>query len=166
MSDWYVLINGKQHGPMTEKTLRDMGSSGKISPTDLIWTDGMAEWAEASKFNGIATNSLPKRNPPPPPISPKNSVLVLAEDKLDSIQAKSEAAIGTAFVVVVIWTVLASLVNFGMVAAIFLSSTGSYYPRDAGAMLVTGVFFGTFVEAFALIPLAAVWIASSKIKRK
>ena len=40
----YIAKNGKQTGPFTEDQTRDMVASGSVSPDDLGWSEGAADW--------------------------------------------------------------------------------------------------------------------------
>jgi len=44
---YYTQGNSGQLGPVTEAEIRALLEQGKIKPTDLVWTDGMGEWAAA-----------------------------------------------------------------------------------------------------------------------
>lgn len=52
MSVWYCCVNGRQYGPMDVEQLRQWARSGTLKPTDLVWTEGMAEWARADAVPG------------------------------------------------------------------------------------------------------------------
>ena len=44
MKEWHYIRRGKQIGPASSKEFINKKNSGEIAPTDLVWTDGMAEW--------------------------------------------------------------------------------------------------------------------------
>lgn len=48
-AEWYYLINGQQQGPVDERILQEMIASGSLGANDLVWRDGMAQWAPASQ---------------------------------------------------------------------------------------------------------------------
>ena len=50
---WHVARDGKVYGPYSPQQLREMASTGKISPGDLVWRDGMAEWADCATIPGF-----------------------------------------------------------------------------------------------------------------
>jgi hypothetical protein len=66
MSDpiWYYAKDEQQHGPVTPAQLKSLSNSGKLLPTDLVWKEGMGDWAPASDVKGLFT-FVPV--PPPPP---------------------------------------------------------------------------------------------------
>lgn len=41
---WRCVVNGQQYGPISEEELRGWVAQGRVRPTDLVWTDGMANW--------------------------------------------------------------------------------------------------------------------------
>ncbi len=47
MSEWYCVVNAQRYGPKPLSELQDWGLRGILKPTDLVWTEGMAEWAPA-----------------------------------------------------------------------------------------------------------------------
>ncbi len=65
-SQWYVSINGESHGPFADAQLRELVSTGRLGPNDLVWRDGMAEWVGAGKIKGLFPGGA---TPPPPPMT-------------------------------------------------------------------------------------------------
>lgn len=70
MREWYYVHQGNRMGPVSEQTLSEHLRLGTVRPDDLVWTDGMADWARA--------DSIPefRASPPdgPPPIGPNDSM--------------------------------------------------------------------------------------------
>lgn len=51
---WFYTINGEQKGPVSEDELKQLFDSGLIKLTDLVWREGMSDWASyGSVFEGI-----------------------------------------------------------------------------------------------------------------
>lgn len=50
---WYVGRNGEKSGPFSPDQLRRMAATGQLSPTDLVWKQGMTDWAQASTIRGL-----------------------------------------------------------------------------------------------------------------
>lgn len=48
---WHYLVNGAQHGPMPEDTLRAKLASGELPPETLVWKSPMPEWRPATEMN-------------------------------------------------------------------------------------------------------------------
>ena len=47
---WYYAQQGQRKGPVSEQEIRQLISSSQLQPTDLVWKQGMAQWAKASEF--------------------------------------------------------------------------------------------------------------------
>jgi TM2 domain-containing membrane protein YozV len=60
--EWYYSTDGKAQGPLSLAELRDLAEGGRLLPDDLVWKDGMAEWAPADTVPGLF-----EEHPPPPP---------------------------------------------------------------------------------------------------
>ena len=43
--DWYLTQGGQQVGPYSTEQLRQFVAAGQISSGDMVWKDGMAQWA-------------------------------------------------------------------------------------------------------------------------
>src|SRR5882724_423919 len=52
--DWYYAQANQQLGPVSLQQLSAMIGQGQVSLTDLVWTDGMAEWVPASSAPEIS----------------------------------------------------------------------------------------------------------------
>ncbi|HMP74972.1 MAG TPA: DUF5362 family protein [Kiritimatiellia bacterium] len=63
---WYYTVNGReQRGPISEDELRARFQAGEIAPTELAWTEGMADWEPLSSRPDLRTP--PKAEAPPLP---------------------------------------------------------------------------------------------------
>ena len=49
---YYRTADGREHGPVSGEALAALYSSGRLRPTDWVWTDGMADWASAKDAFG------------------------------------------------------------------------------------------------------------------
>lgn len=80
---WYYSKNGTQLGPVPQSELVSKLASGEISPSDLVWKDGMADWIPASQVAelkpaaaasptapAVSTGPLSEPAPYQPPVSP------------------------------------------------------------------------------------------------
>ncbi len=54
---WHYTINSDQEGPVPYSQLQYLASAGQLRSNDLIWTEGMAEWSEASTVPGLFSTS-------------------------------------------------------------------------------------------------------------
>ncbi len=64
---YHVAVNGQPMGPFNLEALRVQLDEGQISATSLVWTPGMAEWAEAGQVNDLASLFI-SNDPPPIPV--------------------------------------------------------------------------------------------------
>jgi hypothetical protein len=53
MADWYYATQGDQFGPIGLENLQSLVSTGRIIPTDLVWTEGMAQWQPAAEVPAL-----------------------------------------------------------------------------------------------------------------
>jgi len=53
MADWHYTKDGQQHGPVNSGEMRRLAAAGELLPTDLVWKEGMAQWAPASQLKGL-----------------------------------------------------------------------------------------------------------------
>jgi hypothetical protein len=50
---WYYAQNGQQQGPVSAEVFRRLAETGQLQPTDLVWKEGMANWAPARTVAGV-----------------------------------------------------------------------------------------------------------------
>jgi len=65
---WYYSQGDKQQGPVTAAQLKQLAASGQIKAVDLVWKDGMEDWAPAAQVEGLFPK--PGDAPVPAPASP------------------------------------------------------------------------------------------------
>jgi uncharacterized RDD family membrane protein YckC/type II secretory pathway pseudopilin PulG len=63
MNQYWIGRNGQQFGPFAVEAIRGGFAAGKVLPTDLVWTEGMAEWTPAAALFGAA--AAPALGPAP-----------------------------------------------------------------------------------------------------
>ena len=54
MAQWYCAIGGQQFGPVDDQTLSRWAQERRLKSSDLVWRDGMAEWAAAGNVPQLA----------------------------------------------------------------------------------------------------------------
>lgn len=65
---WHVAVNGQTKGPFSLQQISAGVASGEVTPTTLIWTNGMPAWTAANQVQQLAgAFSAPPPPPPPPP---------------------------------------------------------------------------------------------------
>src|SRR5579875_327114 len=63
---WFMTRDRKQrHGPFSDAQLRQLASSGKLLPSDMLWLEGSTQWVPANSINGLflqkpVTRELPE----------------------------------------------------------------------------------------------------------
>jgi hypothetical protein len=66
MSEWHYAKGGQKHGPLSFEEIRRLAGSGELAPDDLVWTDGMDQWAPARSVQGLAVAAAaPQASDPP-----------------------------------------------------------------------------------------------------
>ena len=75
---WHYTRGGQQFGPVPAAELKRMASSGDLSPTDMVWKEGMPNWVSAEKLKGLfpgspAVTATPPPQPPAPASWPAHS---------------------------------------------------------------------------------------------
>ena len=63
---WYVSRSGDRTGPFSGSQLKELAAEKKLLPEDLIWKEGMKEWASAAKAKGLFADSCGETPPPAP----------------------------------------------------------------------------------------------------
>ncbi|MCZ7593445.1 MAG: RDD family protein [Kiritimatiellae bacterium] len=67
MRYWFYLRENNQIGPVPENELLALFQSGQLTPTTMVWTQELKEWARATDIENLVPKEL---TPPPPPIPP------------------------------------------------------------------------------------------------
>lgn len=68
--NWYYAKNGNQNGPLPTEDMKDRIAMGEISPTDLAWTEGMADWMPVSQIPELKVEAPARQESfTPPPVA-------------------------------------------------------------------------------------------------
>jgi len=95
MSDaWYYAQGDEEKGPVPTAELKSMRASGKLKPDDLVWKDGMADWAPASTVPGLFAEP-PGSRPTPPPGGRSGSIPVNSPQGSERFKTLEPAAAPT-----------------------------------------------------------------------
>jgi len=67
---WHYAQEGQRKGPVSDEVLRNLARDGGLAPSDLVWREGMSEWAPAAEatdfeFAPAAADAAP---PAPAPV--------------------------------------------------------------------------------------------------
>jgi hypothetical protein len=50
---WYIAREGQKVGPFAPSELRQLATLGLLQPTEMVWTEGLSKWVEASSFPAL-----------------------------------------------------------------------------------------------------------------
>jgi len=78
MSEWYYTSAGRQLGPVTSAQLKQAAQSGQLTPNDLVWKDGMPDWAPATKLKDLF-DGAPASPAPAPTYDPASTPIANSE---------------------------------------------------------------------------------------
>lgn len=68
--EWHYVVDGNKTGPVSAAALKELARSGRLSPADLIWKEGMGQWIPASRVKGLfPADSPPSTAVPETPIA-------------------------------------------------------------------------------------------------
>jgi membrane protease subunit (stomatin/prohibitin family) len=67
---WHVAENGQSSGPFDMQGLSQAAPAGRLLPTTMVWSAGMAAWLEAQQVPALAGLFAPPPPPVPPPPPP------------------------------------------------------------------------------------------------
>ncbi|MEX0978316.1 MAG: GYF domain-containing protein, partial [Pirellulales bacterium] len=62
---WYYARNDQQFGPVSAAELKQLADTGRLSPDDLLWREGMDTWATAINLRGLFSSDATANTPPP-----------------------------------------------------------------------------------------------------
>ena len=71
MSRYHIVKDGNQVGPFEESEVLRRIAEGALSPNDLCWREGMADWQPIDTVLNVVS---PKPSPPPIPATPAHAV--------------------------------------------------------------------------------------------
>jgi uncharacterized RDD family membrane protein YckC/Tfp pilus assembly major pilin PilA len=134
VSEYWIARQGDQHGPFPEDQVRRNYASGRVLPSDLVWTQGMADWKAASQVFGAApARATAPAQPAPTPYKPPAAVL-RDEGDSDLGRAVTYAGFWVRFGAVIIDTIIVYIIAFVTGAVV-----GPRFAAAGGPGWVTGV---------------------------
>lgn len=81
---WYYSLDGQELGPVAAAQLRQLAEDGSIKATDLVWREGMDDWAPAGQVKGLVAAFVP--DAPPSRGGTKNAPVTGAEGDTDAAE--------------------------------------------------------------------------------
>jgi membrane protease subunit (stomatin/prohibitin family) len=85
---WYLGIDGQQHGPFDGPDLPGKVASGQLTPDTLVWTAGMEQWQPAREIAALAP--VLSIAPPPLPMAPPGRTPAPSSDQHETRGADAE----------------------------------------------------------------------------
>lgn len=84
--NWYYIINGVEHGPVTLTRLEELAQCEQLGPSALVRRGELADWIPAAKVKGLFRPRTPSKQPGPPPGPPPvpPPILVSSSDRLSN----------------------------------------------------------------------------------
>lgn len=70
MKQWRVAIGQQQYGPVSEEELKSWIAQGRVSPADLVWSEGMPAWTPAGSVAELGFTPAAAAGATPPPFPP------------------------------------------------------------------------------------------------
>jgi hypothetical protein len=67
-TQWYYTDQGQRLGPVSPEQLKQLATSGRLRPSDMVWKQGMAQWVAANQIKGLFSAATPE-TPPPLPVA-------------------------------------------------------------------------------------------------
>jgi hypothetical protein len=68
MGQWQFTVGDRRYGPVELEVVRQWLAEGRLKPSDLVWTEGMASWQPAGLVPELGAQAAPfSPGPPPPP---------------------------------------------------------------------------------------------------
>jgi len=55
--EWYYAVDGDRQGPISAAELKNLAEAGNLKQGDLVWKEGMTDWAPAKSIKGLFTGN-------------------------------------------------------------------------------------------------------------
>jgi len=72
-TQWYYAQQGQRLGPVSSEQLKELAAAGRLQPSDLVWKEGMAQWAAADRIEGLFSAVQAPTPGSPPPLPPSGT---------------------------------------------------------------------------------------------
>jgi hypothetical protein len=82
---WYYLLNNQPQGPYDEVALQQLLAANRITPTILVWQEGMENWVPLQNTNLKAIVPVQPAMPAAPPRAPQPVPVAVPKDEVKSI---------------------------------------------------------------------------------
>lgn len=86
--EWYYANGDQKHGPISSAELKQLATSGKLAPSNLIWKSGWTEWKRADRLKGLFPPGRSVNAPPVPPHGSQPEAFRVATETADQVSQK------------------------------------------------------------------------------
>lgn len=98
---WYYAKHDQQHGPVSAAQLQELVTGGTLLPTDLVWKEGMDDWAPASEVKGLFASAVRQLSTAKPagtgePVAPSDAVTTSPAESPPAKPASTASLSGSA----------------------------------------------------------------------
>ena len=161
---WFYTTKGQKQGPVNSQQLKELALQRVLSPSDMVWKEGMSEWAPASKIKGLFPQGADTATPPIP-FTPNAAVPVVVkmESPVQIAKPREGVLAKIAKWTTIGWSVLCLFFVFGGLANVS-APTDASDAAQAGHAVGVGCGLGLIFVVWAVValPAAIVWILSRK----
>ena len=70
----FIAVNGQQYGPYNNEVCKQLVTNGQLTPSSMVWMEGMPQWTPAGQVSTIQFLFAPPATSSIPPMPPIGSV--------------------------------------------------------------------------------------------
>lgn len=156
---WYYAKNDQQLGPISGVELRRLAQAGDLTRDDLVWREGMENWAAAGRVKGLFPDLQETIVAPgdsgasvsPGPLTPMNldSLTARAGNGLPPAPPKRSLRRTLLWMQAILWAICVAVVLAGaLLFVLAIRRAGSDSQQVAAAAAIYATFFaGAYVIA-------------------
>ena len=78
---WFYAVNNEKKGPVDFDTLKTLAANNIVSPSTLVWKQGMASWTAASEVAELSSHTPAASSPPPLPSTARRRITLAREEQ-------------------------------------------------------------------------------------
>jgi hypothetical protein len=150
---WYYARNDQQFGPVSASELKVLADAGRLAPDDLLWREGMEQWATAVNLKGLFVEEPEDSTPVPVsqpavtrPLAPQPRLSTVRPPRPQAPRATLHGVLRTTQLI--LWTTCVLVVLTGMVLFTLAFLKAKTPTEEATAAAVFATFFlGAYVLA-------------------
>lgn len=165
MAMWYYALDGKQQGPVDDRTIRQLIAQGQVRGADLVWKEGMKQWAAAQSI--VELNPVPRVAASPVYTAPPayqqrysyNTNPTVYSYQPAQPSSKGLAIGGFICSLVGLFTCLPATAGL-VLSAVALSQMKSHGNRDGQGLATAGLVIGIIVSVIYLVIYIIVFLSA------